>query len=342
MAEGKLSVDILKAVCAVWVILLHTIYGNWYDKLGMVFWAQMAVPIFMMLSGYTYTSSIRKKEIVGPIQWFSFDNMAPKIRRILIPYSMMFIAEVILQSLTKSAKMNSIFAFLTGGWGPGAYYIPLLFQLLLIFPILYRTYQRNAMEGFCKVFALSVAVEYIFSVMSLSDLLYSRCISRYIVMIYLGIVLYEKGTIILKTLLPQMMFILGATFVFFAGWLYKDYSAKLFNTDWFVTTAPSALYVFPIVLWFIQYEPWFQNRKLAVWCAALGRASFHIYLVQKAYFAFVYTQVLEILNQYLPNNLLSACIELIVNMAICVIGGVIFWMISRKIEQCFSQKISNR
>ena len=107
------------------------------------------------------------------------------IRRILIPYSMMFIAEVILQSLTKSAKMNSIFAFLTGGWGPGAYYIPLLFQLLLIFPILYRTYQRNAMEGFCKVFALSVAVEYIFSVMSLSDLLYSRCISRYIVMIYL-------------------------------------------------------------------------------------------------------------------------------------------------------------
>lgn len=238
--------------------------------------------------------------------------------------------------------MNSIFAFLTGGWGPGAYYIPLLFQLLLIFPILYRTYQRNAMEGFCKVFALSVAVEYIFSVMSLSDLLYSRCISRYIVMIYLGIVLYEKGTIILKTLLPQMMFILGATFVFFAGWLYKDYSAKLFNTDWFVTTAPSALYVFPIVLWFIQYEPWFQNRKLAVWCAALGRASFHIYLVQKAYFAFVYTQVLEILNQYLPNNLLSACIELIVNMAICVIGGVIFWMISRKIEQCFSQKISNR
>ena len=219
MAERKLSVDILKAVCAVWVILLHTIYGNWYDKLGMVFWAQMAVPIFMMLSGYTYTSSIRKKEIVGPIQWFSFDNMAPKIRRILIPYSMMFIAEVILQSLTKSAKMNSIFAFLTGGWGPGAYYIPLLFQLLLIFPILYRTYQRNAMEGFCKVFALSVAVEYIFSVMSLSDLLYSRCISRYIVMIYLGIVLYEKGTIILKTLLPQMMFILGATFVFFAGYI---------------------------------------------------------------------------------------------------------------------------
>lgn len=69
-----------------------------------------------------------EKEIVGPIQWFSFDNMAPKIRRILIPYSMMFIAEVILQSLTKSAKMNSIFAFLTGGWGPGAYYIPLLFS----------------------------------------------------------------------------------------------------------------------------------------------------------------------------------------------------------------------
>lgn len=65
MAERKLSVDILKAVCAVWVILLHTIYGNWYDKLGMVFWAQMAVPIFMMLSGYTYTSSIRKKKLLG-------------------------------------------------------------------------------------------------------------------------------------------------------------------------------------------------------------------------------------------------------------------------------------
>ena len=90
MDKRKLSVDILKAVCAVQVILLHTIYGNWYDKLRMVFWAQMAVPIFMILSGYTYTSSIRKKEIIGSIQWFSFDNMAPKIRRILIPYSMMF------------------------------------------------------------------------------------------------------------------------------------------------------------------------------------------------------------------------------------------------------------
>lgn len=33
MDKRKVSVDILKAICAVWVILLHTIYGNWYDKL---------------------------------------------------------------------------------------------------------------------------------------------------------------------------------------------------------------------------------------------------------------------------------------------------------------------
>ena len=58
-------IDLLKGICIVFVIVTHF---NWSDdeKLTYYFpyWLNMAVPLFMIISGYVYAFSYRKNKIL--------------------------------------------------------------------------------------------------------------------------------------------------------------------------------------------------------------------------------------------------------------------------------------
>ena len=58
------SIDFLKGICIVFIIVTH--YA-WEDSERLrylfTFWIDMAVPIFMIMSGYVYTKSFLKKDI---------------------------------------------------------------------------------------------------------------------------------------------------------------------------------------------------------------------------------------------------------------------------------------
>ena len=57
-------VDVLKGICIIFVIFTH---ASWTDeqrvKLLFPFWIDMAVPFFMLVSGYVYTKSFQKNGI---------------------------------------------------------------------------------------------------------------------------------------------------------------------------------------------------------------------------------------------------------------------------------------
>ncbi len=55
------SIDFLKGICILFVIITHSNFTD-YQRLifGFPFWIKMAVPIFMIMSGYTMYTSYEK------------------------------------------------------------------------------------------------------------------------------------------------------------------------------------------------------------------------------------------------------------------------------------------
>ena len=72
-------IDILKGICSIFVIITHY---NWQEterlKFLFPFWIDMAVPVFMIISGYLYAKSYKKKEISNIGSAYLLENILNK------------------------------------------------------------------------------------------------------------------------------------------------------------------------------------------------------------------------------------------------------------------------
>ena len=95
--KNRLSVfDCLKGICMIFVIIIHNnISDKAYLTLLFPFHIQMDVPIFMIISGYMYSLSSSSKGISSTHKWFSVNNLFSKISRIIIPYTVVYIFELL-------------------------------------------------------------------------------------------------------------------------------------------------------------------------------------------------------------------------------------------------------
>lgn len=57
--------DIIKGIMILFIIITHFqfVYPDDYKKYGFFFWIDMAVPVFMVITGYLYALQYEKKNI---------------------------------------------------------------------------------------------------------------------------------------------------------------------------------------------------------------------------------------------------------------------------------------
>lgn len=136
-------IDFIKGICIIFVITTHC---NWENtersKLLFPFWIDLAVPVFMIISGYTYAVSYKKNNINSIGDAYLAENIINKILRFTIPFSIIFIIEHIIYFLqNKQSYSNNILdfinLFLIGGSGPGSYYYPVMIQFIFVYPIIF-------------------------------------------------------------------------------------------------------------------------------------------------------------------------------------------------------------
>lgn len=151
-----LSIDLLKGISIILVLLTH-VNMSAQQKNGIFahFWIFAAVCIFMIVSAYNY--SMR-----GAKDYFTPGVFLPRVLRTLLPWIIVWLVEIIYRSLFTEYSLSIhrlILLFLNGGNGPGGYYIPMLFQLLIVFPILYKLLEdektRLKMSFFCSAFVMN-------------------------------------------------------------------------------------------------------------------------------------------------------------------------------------------
>lgn len=116
--ERYRALDFFKGVAIIFVVIGHC---NWtYEqrmKFGFPFWIDMAVPIFMIISGYVYAKSYERRHIETIEEAWAPNNTLDKFIRFTVPYVISYIIEILIRILNGSWNgiKHSLLIFLGGG-----------------------------------------------------------------------------------------------------------------------------------------------------------------------------------------------------------------------------------
>ncbi|PKL66553.1 MAG: hypothetical protein CVV28_10440 [Methanobacteriales archaeon HGW-Methanobacteriales-1] len=346
MNENKYyyQLDILKGLAIISVIILHTIPIYLIKTPIIVFSILTAVPVFFFIMGLNSSMSFRRKNYFELDQLYSKSYFKGRFKRLIVPFIIIFFISLILGILLKKTIYLGLMIFI--GYlplsGPGNYFISIVFQFVIIFPLIYYIYQKNPKLILALSFILSLLFELFannISILMNNSFLYASSILRYLFIIVLGIWASENFRIDnFSSLIRKNFVILGLfmsiTYLIIVS-IFK-YKLIIFQQAWQPQIVLSFFYPFILCTFALSYLPSNSLNKVSQIIGSLGRASYHIFLVQILFFGsgislykfFIYLGLLNSLNWYL-----IAIIILIINIIISTVLGYLFYLFDKRIIQ---------
>lgn len=288
--------DLLKGLAVMAVIALHVRVGRMEVQraFGYTFWIGMAVPVFMLVSAYLFTLSYIRKGWNSAADALAFENLMPAMTRFLMPFLLLFPLEVwmTLRERGQDGWWYLIERFPLGGFGSGSYYVTLLVEFLLFFPLLSFAVRRSPYRALICAFVVNVLVEVMSYGLHMSNLSYGYVIFRYWFLLAIGAffaVRCEDGLSRSEWIALIIAGILGGVYKWLSA--YDGFSLPFFKL-WTIVNLPSCLWILPFMaLWL------FHVRYDGRWSVILrpieliGVASYDVYLVQKIYHGYFYSPV---------------------------------------------------
>lgn len=313
------SVDIIKGLAIIFVIILHSLSTNTLLHIGAPFLVWQAVPIFMILAGYNGVNSYLNREINDISSAYSKKLLTKRYIRLLKPFVLIWIFEVALNLIMHNSISikGAIFSFITGGWGPGSYFIPIMLQHVIVLPLLYLGAKKSVNGMLMVAFLLDMGLELVTYKLGLSPALYRILYHRYLFAVALGVwaVMYKgKKSIILSIgSLISLVFIIAVN--------YFNFQLPI-EPSWMNESAPSHFWALLIVILGLKFLPKVESTFLEKKIALLGKASYHIFLVQMVYFFLINAFKLPINN-----------IFVVMNVIICLVVGYGFFKFESSISK---------
>lgn len=314
--------DYLKAFFIILVIVTHY---SWTDveRLNIVFpfIVSMAIPGFMIISGYVLFLSGEKKYQTGLADLYALEVLFARYMRFTIPFLIALTVEIIFQIINQAdvTFASSVHLYLVGGKGPGSYYYPLMIQLIFVFPLIYWIMKRGPIKGLIIVGVLNLSYEIMIHAYGMSWDCYRLLIFRYLLLIGFGCYLYLMKDKRLKLSVLLIMMLIGSAYIVVTK--YTGYEEVLF-TYWTSTSMMTAFWVFPLFYFVFKLCGKARPSKIQI----IGRASYHIFLFQMVYYAYADKIVLG----YLPD---IAAGHVIFNIVLCISGGVVFYLFENKLNK---------
>jgi hypothetical protein len=137
------QLDVLKTLAIAFVVMDHSLTWEIKGALGSIFWERLSIPFFMIVMGFNMGISFQYRDARGFKELYSFDYFKRKIKRYVLPFIILYMASIMLGISLGYINTNE---FLLLGylpfWGPGNWFIPLLFSSIIVFPIIYWLFNR--------------------------------------------------------------------------------------------------------------------------------------------------------------------------------------------------------
>ncbi|MBU8923021.1 MAG: acyltransferase [Bacteroidales bacterium] len=329
------NIDMVKGVAIFCVVIAHSLNNVTGNVLPVRYTIFRALAVFMILVGYNGAQSYLRRGWTDLRQMYDLNYLSKKFWRILRPFLLIFIIETIFVLLITPVRIDSWFSiiiiksFLGGGWGPGSFYIPVIIQCLLILPLLYLLLRKGIARALIMIFIVDVGIEIMLHLYGIEPSLYRLLCFRYLIAISLGvfIVFRPEGNKIFLTLgaMTGFVYILA---------LNTGHAGILEDLNWRIHKAP--IYVWDLMLVVIMLK--YFSRDDMSWFSRMfryfGKASYHIFLVQMAYFFIVGITVKHFTGLQVSQDQRF----LLINVVLCCVVGALFY----RFESGFTLRRSDR
>lgn len=307
---------------------LNQVLTKWMTYTGLS--THQVVPIFIVLMGHNFGRSYARNKYISLIQIYSIDEFVKRFKRLLVPFAVAFISSIIIGIIILLLTGNWVLYFgpylLTGFLpinGPGNYFLSIVFEFLIIFPLMYIAYRQHPK----LLIGSSFLCAFIFELLRPSSGIYSISIIRFLPLITLGLWISTDYNLFAKRnlwLLPLGIF--SGFYIVLVNQF--EYNFAIFGINFIPYVKSQNLfacfYTVLLVLIGIQVLPKSDRWPCISIVALIGKASYHIFLVQIIYFGvnkYFHTHYHSIRDIFTIGN-----VEVIlINLAICIIIGVIFY-----------------
>lgn len=330
-----LQIDLLKGLAIIFVLIFHTLPRETLDDIYFDFHIRQAVPIFMLLLGLNMGMSIARR--YSKSKKFNFrEYIGGRFWRIVFPFILLFLTTLLIGIATSRIKIGEILGKILLGifgvlpvYGPGNYFITILFQFILVFPLIFWLYRRYPKLTVVLCFAIDILFQLFAKNSSIFDnfpYLYSACILRYLSIISIGLWISTD----LRLFSRRNRFILiGSIFsiTYLIAINFYAYVFPYFRNVW--RTVLAFFYPALIVCIGIKYLPNKTKNKIIELFGQIGKMSYHIFLFQIAFFGLG-------LNMY---GHIEPILAIVINIVICLIGGVLFAMLEKRLKYVLSNRI---
>lgn len=311
--------DVLKGICILLVILTHF---DWVEaerlRYFFPYWMNPAVPIFMIISGYVFTESFKRKEVSTFAAAYNPKAVLDKVIRYTVPLILIYIIEVPLKIFLRGQELSVgdvITQFFLGGYGPGSYYFQYMIQFVFLFPLIYFAIKKWDFGGLLLCGLADILYEIAKVPLEMDSGVYRILVFRYIFAIALGCY-FSQGKRKLPKWLGVLSFVTGAIFIYAV--CYGGYK-PMFFFRWARTSMLAVLYIAPIAYLLIKKCTW-EWKPLVI----MGKASYNIFFVQMVFFHVFGNMVGGIPGTPLP---------MLGTYAVCILVGILFYYIETPITK---------
>ncbi len=307
---GRLfQVDLFKAWMILLVIMDHTFTHSFLFPTGAIFWERIAIPGFMVILGFNAYNSFEKQDNSTLKGLYTKDYFKKKIERYIIPYLILYLIQGLIRITIEIFNINvnsiayyenDLFMWLgyTPFYGPGMWFMPVLFGSIIVLPFLYYCFKKNFFVTFISCFIIEIFIQFMlfnfyFHPNAASLTLTFSFITRSIGFLLSGVAIgmwigkYPKMDSIYNALLYFLWFF---NFLYMMHYFNNDPATKPFLVqtlagDYHFLTFGWAGMIFLVIL---DLFPNLHEGKFRKWVSTISKSTYHILLAQMLYFSIVY------------------------------------------------------
>jgi peptidoglycan/LPS O-acetylase OafA/YrhL len=262
------------------------------------------------------------------ISHYSKDYFMRKFKRIIIPGVIVFVVSLLIGITTRQDYYLGILSLV--GVMPthaaGNYFLSMAIQFIILAPLMYAIYSKCpnllVMGSFCLTLFFELAYQYLPQSQELQTL-YAFCILRYLFTISLGFtisdMLIRNDPILSKKYATVLLFIPFSVLYLLISITYpmSSFGYNLFSSGYALLLA--------ILVFKSPIKGYIKNKSLH-YISLIGKASYHIYLVQMIYFGVI---PITLFTRYVTQqNVYSmGVVVVIVDIFITVGFGIIFYYV---------------
>lgn len=314
-----LSLDFVKGVCILLVLLHHTTDVAFQKESWFFLWGYPAVPLFLLIQVF---QSYKK----------GFDGIHLRLGRIwsraILPFllvEVLLFAYAVIIYPTVPLRQLIMYAAFWGGRGPGSYYPWIYFQFAILLPLLRPLFRHLSEKSLLVIFlALSIGTEILCHHFQVPEWLYRLLLFRYLFLIYLGYQMVLRGVVL--NILTLSLSIISLIAVYCFEIKEVDWTPFFYDSaDWRTFHWICYFYIaYPMLYLLCKFFYWLPPNSMIenVFCK-MGEHSYAIYIFQLFYFYVIAPMVLHVVSN-MENTILATLIYILVSIIVCVVPVISF------------------